>query len=129
MNPYSDREFKSWSKRWQDKGFEIFDVVKDNKTGAVHCYGDVKEGHKILSDKLKNEKRKSLDWVPNLSKFKKLTKKISEMKQGDVKMEAPHVLKLFMENNAQYGEGDCFLWNFKVPLQNLKVSKVNLRNT
>ena len=44
------------------------------------------------------------------------------MKQQDATIEAARVLRHFIGKTGQYGEGECYFWDHKIPVAALKTS-------
>ena len=71
--------------------------------------------------------RESFDWMPKTFNKKKLKCTISDIGVNDPQSEAPHVLRLFIGEKGQYGLGECFFWEHKTVVEDLKHSLPVLR--
>ena len=120
VNPFLDPVFQAWVASKAKEGFRIACVAK-HSGGATSVLGDHELGYKIFSDKFKNCRRESREWIPNIDNLKRLTKPLCDVFKNlnYVKSFASHTVRFFVGKDRKFGDGENFMWDFMVPVASL----------
>lgn len=123
--PFLSENFKKFVLELKDQGAQVCCAVKYHSTGVVTTVGDSDMGITAFTARKNEQRRNSKDWVPAKEGFVKLKKPLSQfyMKQALVVGEAASIVKKFIGRDTMYGEGQCFLWDYEVPVSSLTVSR------
>ena len=122
FKPFDDQSFKTWYNKVVGRGAVLAIALKFPSQTDFNYIGDAEVALKAWNETLNKKKRKSLDWMGNPSLVEKLCKPLSHMKQQDATIEAARVLRHFIGKTGQYGVGECYFWDHKIPVGALKTS-------
>ena len=123
FKPFIYPEFKDWVKRLAQEGTRVACAVKFSD-GTFGTCGPIDLGFQIFSQKCKNFRRLSSDWIPDVKDLKKITKPLGDISknQNVLKLYASHALKFFIGKDTKFGTGENFLWEKIVLFKDLKYS-------
>ena len=122
--PFLSDSFRKFILELKDQGAQVSCAVRYS-SGVMTTIGDPDMGIKAFNARKSESRRNSKDWVPSKVDFVKLKKPLSEFyqKQGVVVGEAASLVKKYIGKDTMYGVGECFLWEYDVPVRCLRYSK------
>ena len=125
--PFEHDGIRDWCKMVNSMGGK-FAIAVEFEGGNIAKLGDIDIGLNIFQNIMKTNKRKSMEWFnTDTSKLKKLKIPLSEVKQKDITVEVPYLIRHFMGEKGHYGLGECLFWEHKVPVNKLKYSNATLK--
>ena len=102
--PFNHAGFNDWRKKISSMGGKVSMVIEFPNEHIVKL-GNPEIGLKHFQEMVNKSKRKSLDWVNrDVSELKKLSMRLSDMKQCNASVAAPHIIRHFMGKKGKYGE-------------------------
>ena len=119
---FNHEYFKNWQTLVTKNGGKFSGRIVFPSGHSYHV-GDPKIELQYWENEVQKIKRKSLDSIREPTTLKKLETPFCEIKQKQATYDAPFVVRHFIGDNGRYGEGECFFWEHKLPLDSLQYTK------
>ena len=129
MNPFRSEEYKAWLINLMNFQAQVCCVVQLGD-GRVEVCGDPQWGVKVLSDRIKNVRRSSKAWVPEIGNLELMDRPMGNIykNHNEMKKYGSKILRHFIGPKTPFGSGECLLWEHPVPMDRLKYCKEGLVN-